>query len=272
MVKRVMYLLAIGLCFMLFTSFAFSYSGAKAIAPKAVPAPVIDGIVSDGEWGDGIYLSKAVCLKGQPNYNGFGNVYQPDFIKDEKDCSGTLYLLWDKTNLYLAAKITDDDIYLEGESVWQNDSTEWRFNPDGQADDSYIGMWITPKFKGEKPGWMTTNPGAGIQDVVDELPTLKTVIRNNGYEWELRIPNSEGVMKDINLEAGNIIGFTVSIGENDAQGADYSMPCWSLNPDTWGWNEAFWGEIEFSDIALSKPSAVSSEGKLTSSWGNIKTR
>jgi len=254
------------LCLLLFSTIAHPYSGAKAVCLTANPVPNIDGVINENEWGEGIYLDKSVTLKGEKKYNGFGNCYQPDFIKDEKDCSGTLYFLWDKTNLYLAAKITDDDIYLEAESVWQNDCTEWRFNPDGQADDSYIGMWITPKFKGGKPGWMITNPGAEIKDEVNELPTLKAVIRNNGYEWELRIPNSEGVMNDIDLKAGNIIGFTISIGENDAKGAEYSMPCWSLNPAQWGWNEVFWGEIEFSG----KPLTVDYKGKLAATWGSIK--
>ena len=253
-------------CMLSFAIIAYSYSGAKAICLMANPVPNIDGVINENEWGTGIYIDKFVTLKGEKKYNGFGNCYNPDLIKDEKDCSGTLYFLWDKVSLYLAAKITDDDIYLDGESVWQNDCTEWRFNPDGQANDTYIGMWITPKFKGGKPGWMVTNPGAGIKDEVNELPTLKAVIRNNDYEWELRIPNSEKAMEDIDLKIGNIIGFTVSIGENDAKGADYSMPCWSLNPGTWGWNEAFWGEIEFSG----KPLAVGYKGKLTATWGDMK--
>ena len=83
MVRKITCLLVLSLCLMLSASFAFSYSGAKAIALKAAAVPTIDGKVSDGEWGDqGIYLSKAVCLKGQAKYNGFGNVYTPDMIKD----------------------------------------------------------------------------------------------------------------------------------------------------------------------------------------------
>jgi len=268
MVKRIMYLLAIGLCFMLFTGFAFSYSGAKAIAPKAVPAPVIDGIVSDGEWGDGIYLSKAVCLKGQPKYNGFGNVYQPDFITDENDISGTIYCLWDDKNLYLAGKITDDDIFLEKGSGWDNDCNEIRFSPDGKA---LIGLWITPKLNNKNPGWYHLNETNAFEST-EESNLIKATVGAKGYEWEAAIPVTDKTIEGLNPAAGKTVGHTVSIGENDKGGAEYSMPCWSLNPDAWGWDIAFWGEITFSNVELSLSSAVSSEGKLTSSWGNIKTR
>ena len=104
-------------------------------------------------------------------------------------------------------------------------------------------------------------------DETGALPSLKTTIRKDGYEWELKIPATDKIMKDIDLKAGNVIGFTVSIGEQDKKGADYSMPCWSLNPDQWGWNEAFWGEMEFSSEIL----AVSSKSKITTIWGRIKT-
>jgi hypothetical protein len=255
-----------GFCILFPATFAHPYSGAKTICLMAVPAPNIDGVVGEGEWGEGLYLDKSVTLKGEKNYNGFGNCYQPQFIKDAKDCSGTLYYLWDKDYLYLAAKITDNDLYFGGDATWKNDCTEWRWNPDGKPDDQYIGMWITPKFQGDKPGWMISNNISGLSNVVEALPSLKATISKDGYEFELKIPATEKVMKGIELKARNVIGFTVSIGEQDNKGADYSMPCWSLNPAQWGWNEAFWGEIEFSSEFL----AVGPKGKITTTWGRLK--
>jgi len=249
-----------------FSVFVYSYSGAKTVCLLANPVPNIDGVISENEWGEGLYLDKSVTLKGEKNYNGFGNCYKPEFIKDAKDCSGTLYYLWDSSALYLAAKITDDDLHFKGGSPWQNDCTEWRFNPDGKSDNIYIGLWITPKFP-DKPGWMLNNENSGLSNKVEELPSLKATIKKDGYEWEIKIPANSPAIKGIDLKVKNIMGFTVSIGENDSGGAEYSMPCWSLNPVTWGWNEEFWGEIEFS----SKPVAVEKAWKLTTNWGYIKT-
>ena len=251
---------------MLFAAtFAHAYSGAKTVCLMAVPTPHIDGVVGEKEWGEGLYLDKSVTLKGEKNYNGFGNCYKPEFIKDAKDCSGALYYLWDENNLYLAAKITDDDLYFDGGSPWQNDCIEWRWNPDGNPDDTYIGIWITPKFQGDKPGWIAKNHPTGLDETA-ALTSLKATIHKDGYEWELRIPANEEVMKGIKLKAGNVIGFTVAIGENDNKGANYSMPCWSLNPDSWGWNEEFWGEMEFSPEFLS----IGPKGKITTTWGRIR--
>ncbi|MEK7395594.1 MAG: sugar-binding protein [Candidatus Poribacteria bacterium] len=269
MVKRIMYLLVLSLCLVLSASLAFSYSGAKATALKAAAVPTIDGKVSDGEWGDGIYLSKAVCLKGQAKYNGFGNVYQPDMIKDENDISGTIYCLWDEKNLYLAGKITDDDIYLEKGSGWDNDCNEIRFSPDGKA---VIGLWITPKLLNKNPGWYHKNDTNAFESTEESTLIKSTVTAAKGYEWEAAIPIADKTIAGVNPAAGRTVGYTVSIGDQDKGGAEYSMPCWSLNPDKWDWGIAFWGEVTFSAVTLSKPSAVSPNAKLTSSWGDIKTR
>lgn len=248
---------------------AYPYSDAEVDCLMASPPPNIDGIVNEKEWGEGIYLSKSVTLPGERDYNGFGNCYTPDLIDDEEDCSGTLHFLWDKDALYLAAKITDDDLYFGGASTWQNDCTEWRWNPDEAADLLYIGMWITPEFGGGGPAWMIQNNGAGgsgIASVTEDLPSLKATMHDDGYEWELKVPADSDVLVGLDLQVGNAVGFTVSIGENDNNGADYSMPAWSLNPDTWEWNEDFWGVMNFSAESV----AVDPSIKLAGTWGGIK--
>ncbi|MFC1718740.1 sugar-binding protein [Candidatus Poribacteria bacterium] len=265
---RRLYLSFISFVFFTFflSTLVHSYSGAEVDCLMANPPPNIDGIVGEKEWGAGIYLDKSVTLPGEKNYNGFGNCYQSDFIDDEKDCSGTLHFLWDKDALYLAAKITDDDLYFDGVSTWENDCTEWRWDTDGAPDGQYIGMWITPELDGE-PTWMMSNADAGLASVTEELPSMKVTMRGDGYEWELKIPAGSEVLEGLDLEVGNVVGFTVSIGENDNNGADYSMPAWSLNPDNWEWNEDFWGEMNFSAETI----AVGPSGKLAGTWGSIKT-
>lgn len=254
-------------CMFLPATFIHPYSGATVECLMAVPAPVIDGAVGKDEWGEGIYLDKSVTLKGEKNYNGFGNCYQPEHIKDEKDCSGTLYFLWDQKFLYLAAKITDDDLYFDGDSTWENDCTEWRWNPDGKSDSAYIGMWITPDSQGDGPTWQLRNNINGLDLAAEPIPAIKVTMNKDGYEWEMRVPVREEILEGLELEAGNVVGFTVSIGENDGRNREeYSMPCWSLNPDTWGWEEEFWGEMIFSR----EPLPVELKEKITATWGCIK--
>lgn len=259
------YLLAVSLCIIFSSSLAYSYSGAQATCLRAEPSPNIDGNVVAGEWGEGLYLSKAVCLPGEPDYNGFGNVYTPDQITDESDISGTIYCLWDDQNLYLAAKVTDDDLFFEKGSGWDNDCCEIRFSPDGAA---VVGLWITASLSNGGPGWYRNNELNGAT-ITEEDPLLKATIGANGYEWEVAIPLDHEAIAGLDPVAGKVVGHTVSIGDTDKGGDEYSMPAWSLNPAEWSWDAAFWGELTFSPLLLG--TAVSPQGKLASSWGAIKT-
>jgi len=263
--SMVAYLLTVGLCAIFSASSAYSYSGAQAICLRAEPAPNINGIVSPGEWGEGIYLDKSVTLPGEPNYNGFGNCYSPDILGDANDCSGTIYCLWDDQNLYLAAKVTDDDLFFEKGSGWDNDCAEIRFSPDAAA---IVGLWITPSLASGGPGWYRNN-GVNGATTTEETSLIVATIGATGYEWEAAIPLNHEAIAGVDPVVGKVVGYTVSIGENDAGGEEYSMPCWSLNPNTWSWDIAFWGELTFSGDVVT---AVSSQGKLASSWGDIKTR
>lgn len=269
MVKRkffiMMTFLMVGL-FVIFTAdLAYSYSGAKATSKRADPAPKIDGKVSSGEWGEGVYLSKAVCLKGEPKYNGFGNVYQPQLITDENDISGTIYCLWDAKTLYLAAKVTDDDLFFEKSSGWDNDCCEIRFSVDGKK---VTGLWITPKLGGGDPGWYRKNDLNGVEKT-EKTDLVKATIGAKGYEWEAAIPVTHDSIAGLDPAAGKVVGYTVSMGDHDKAGAEYSMPAWSLNPNAWGWDVPFWGEITFSNDVVT---AVSPRGSLTTSWGDIKAK
>ena len=260
------YLLATSLCVIFSASLAYSYSGAQATCLRAEPSPPnIDGTVEEGEWGEGLYLSKAVCLKGEPDYNGVGNVYHPDFITDESDISGTIYCLWDDQNLYLAAKITDDDMFFEKGSGWDNDCCEIRFSPDGAA---VVALWITASLSSGGPGWYRKNDTNGAE-TTEEVSLIKATIGASGYEWEAVIPLNHEAIAGVEPAVGRIVGHTVSIGDQDEGGGQYSMPVWSLNPDAWGWETAFWGELTFS---ADPGTAVSSKGKLASRWGAIKTK
>jgi hypothetical protein len=257
------YFLAISLCIIFSASLAYAYSGAQAVCLTAEPAPKIDGKIEKGEWGEeGLYLSKAVCLKGESKYNGFGNVYTPDKITDENDISGTIYCLWDDKNLYLAAKITDDDLFFEKGGGWDNDCCEIRFTPDGSA---VVGLWITASLSNGGPGWYRKNDLNGAE-ATEETPLIQATIGENGYEWEVAIPLDHEAIAGLNPSANGVVGYTVSIGDHDAGGDEYSMPAWSLKPDEWSWDAAFWGEILFSP-----ETGVSPQGKLASSWGAIKT-
>jgi len=261
------YLMAISLCIIFSASLAYAYSGAKATANRAEPAPKIDGKVAEGEWGEGLYLSKAVCLPGSSKYNGFGNVYTPDQITDENDISGTIYCLWDDQNLYLAAKVTDDDLFFEKGGGWDNDCVEIRFSPDGTK---VVGLWITAKLANKNPGWYRKNDLNGAEKT-EEAPLIKATVGAKGYEFEVAIPLTHEAIAGLDPAVGKVVGHTVSIGDHDKGGAEYSMPAWSLNPSTWSWDAAFWGELTFSGEGI-VISAVSPQGKLAASWGAIKTK
>jgi hypothetical protein len=252
--------------FMIFSaSSAYSYSGAQTTCLRADPPPTIDGTVSPGEWGEGIYIDKSVTLKGDANYNGYGNCYQPEFITDANDISGTIYCLWDDQNLYLAVEVTDDDFVFENGGGWDNDCAEIRFSPDGA---SIVGLWITPSLSSGGPGWYRNNELNGAT-TTEEAPLINATIGANGYEWELALPLDHEAIAGLDPSVGKVVGYTVSLGDHDVGGAEYSMPCWSLNPDSWGWDIPFWGEITFSGEVLA---ALSPCGKLASTWSFVKTR
>jgi len=261
--RNLTYLLALVLCIVISSGLVYAYSGAKYICLTAKTPPNIDGKISPGEWGEGIYLSKSVCLKGQAKFNGFGNVYQPNFITDDNDISGTIYSLWDSKNLYLAAKVTDDEVFLEKGSGWDNDCCEIRFSVDGAK---VTGLWITPKLANKNPGWYRKNDLNGVEKT-EESTLIKSTVGAKSYEWEAAIPLTHDSIAGLNPAVGKIVGHTVSIGDHDKAGAEYSMLAWSLNPDKWEWNIAFWGELTFS---ANVPTSVGPGAKLTASWGKIK--
>ncbi|GAI19235.1 unnamed protein product, partial [marine sediment metagenome] len=90
-----------------------SYSPKGATAWKATEVVVIDGNL--GEWD----LSSPVVL------DSVGQVYRnPEKWDGTTDLSANVYVMWDESNLYVAAEVKDDTpfIYAEGMFIDMNDS------------------------------------------------------------------------------------------------------------------------------------------------------
>lgn len=84
--------------------------------------PVIDGVISPGEWKDMGHITL---------YKFFG-----------EDAKIEIYLMWDAENLYLGAQIEDDALWVDSynaqspwTSTWDDDALKWEIDPDLSRDE-----------------------------------------------------------------------------------------------------------------------------------------
>ena len=195
-------------------------------------APSIDGPWD--EWTTTQYPIKNVVF-GAANWSG------------SSDLQASYRVGWDSHYLYLAVKVFDD-IYVQnttGANLYKGDSIELLLSTNPNADSSTLGLTAADYQIGISPGrpsigtnmeaylWYPQAKAGSLSNVA-----IGAVPMTGGYRVEFAIPWS---VFGISPVKGQVLGFAVSVSDNDNKTQDVqqtlisSVPHRALtDPKTWG--------------------------------------
>ena len=206
-------------------------NGTPIEAAFLADAPVIDGDL--GDWSTSAYGLTQIVY-GASHWSGLA------------DASGVVYVGWDETHMYLAARVTDDKFVQvsKGASLYLGDGLEI------QLDTNLAGDFYVARADGDdyQIGLSAGNFGSISPQAYVWYPSSKSGVpagvtvagksSSSGYTLEASIPWS--VFGVTPLE-GSRFGFAVSVSDNDAAGTAAQQSMVSsvstrtlLNPTTWG--------------------------------------
>jgi len=206
-------------------------NGTPMEASFLAQAPTVDGDL--GEWSTTPY-SLTQLVYGASRWSGLA------------DSSAVLYLGWDDTHLYLAARVTDDQ-YVQvskGSSLYLGDGLEIQLDADLASD------FFVAELSGDdyQIGLSAGNFGSIAPGAYRWYPSTKSGVPANleiagestssGYTLEASIPWS---VFAVTPTEGSRYGLVVSVSDNDAVGTAAQQSMVSsvssrtlLNPTTWG--------------------------------------
>lgn len=160
--------------------------------------PTIDGDIGDDEWGAAAKI-------------GF------NIITSSMVYNGTMYVMNDYNNLYLAAKITDDD--FGNETMWDvfaiffdndHDHVIPEFGDDGLFCFT-VDIPFDHFFYNDTVGWPSDSAYGGLED------GCAAAIGNGTYNFfEIKHPlDSHDDVHDFSLKIGDTVGFCVAYADNN---------------------------------------------------------
>ncbi|MBM3235891.1 hypothetical protein FJZ31_06285 [Candidatus Poribacteria bacterium] len=259
MQSKLIFLFFIGLL-VISVSFAFSQEEfpdiLKEIKMTKKP-PTIDGNLEEWKYASAMFISDTST---QPL----------------DDCSGTLYMMWDESNLYFAAKINDESILQNerGADIWKGDDVQFDLDLDWKGaekespvfDDLNQQIGFSPGNLKDNPptiwGW---NPGGKrtIDNPKDaEIETAEfQEEKYQGYIIEARIgidDLSGGTLKK--FFEGMKIGVGRCINDYDARSEEGGVS-----------SEGAWNNPQkMNGVELVGPMSVKASGQLLATWAKIK--
>lgn len=211
----------------------------EVVKEAAWGTPVIDGVISKGEWD----LAPVITVTlDDPIVNKYG-LYQGGWETNKSnaaDFSTEVRFLWDENSLYIYENRIDDDVILAGSS-----ETPW-----SGADGNLIFLQVADDDSALNPkGWAHhifyivgndsgKEGGATAVRIVNESDGSRNTVKNNdikavakktagGWAIEVEVPWSvfQKEVPDFAPEIGCVLGFSMVPIDNDS-GSDFSQICW----------------------------------------------
>ena len=215
--------------------------------------PVLDGNLD--EWGGDAAVLDVV-----------EQIADPALWEGPSDCSAKVYSMWDDTNIYIGAAVTDDAVVTNqtGGNIWMNDCLEIFFattnSVAGCAEHYQYGA--TPNEL--KYNWCNMD-GVG-QRLPGDYVKVKASTTANGYAIEFAVEYAE--MKSLSFNSGDIIGYHPCVDDWDGDGTEPSFQI------SWTGLEAHDQSTGFGHLVLSSDpvTAVSASGKLATTWSHLKAQ
>ncbi len=185
-----------------------------AVLGETMNPPAIDGKFSDGEWN----YNMTIPLKFESQVQRIPN-WSPDNL------SGNIYLMWDRENFYLAAKVIDDVDAATGTALWQNDSMQFAFanekRADGKRTEYAIGI-LDGKPAVERYSYMIVDYGTiGVKDAFESGDIQVAISREESTKttyYEAKIPWEQIYGTKINPNMYEDMVFSLLINDNDGNG------------------------------------------------------
>jgi hypothetical protein len=254
--RKSLILIMMIVCFGIYKS-AFAADALKMLMVNN--PPVIDGTIGENEW------RYAVKTEITPKTGSW------DFGKTE--VSYVFYVMYDADYLYVAARLTDDDIQIDsaakgsvGGETWKDDSIEIFVDGNhNRAPDAFDAAEIP--FGGQHV--ITANNAVRFTEGVktfgngpnDDYYAVAEIKDKNHWEMEARMRLTLfGSPKQ-----GSVVGFNISTNDDDSGGDEEGALFWTGEPPNIYSNEGVWGDLVFGGLA-----SVSPASKLTITWGEIK--
>ena len=260
MAKRVMFLSM--LVMMIYSCISrLAFAGVDTlVAPMVSNPPAIDGTIGESEW---IPDSKAEITPKTGSW---------DFGKTE--VSYTFYVMYDDDYLYVAARLTDDDIQTDSAAegsingnTWQDDSIEIFVDgnhnraPDAFVDAEYPfgGQYVITA--GNAVRFQNSGAKSFGDGPDDDYYAVSDIKDQNHWEMEARLRlDLFGSPKQ-----GDVVGFNISTNDDDGGGEEEAALFWTGEPPDIYRNEKVWG-----DLVLGEPFGVSPASKLAATWVQVK--
>ena len=189
------------------------------VAIYAENKPVIDGVVSDGEWNGG----KALKI-GEGREDHIDNASKT--YNGDSDLSTETKFMWDEENLYMLSVVTDDVMKQDytPSNMWKGDSIQIGVHYGGILDPT-VSLFT-------ELGFALCSGVPAIQRYSNESGA-SGVTKNSEFKgsrdgtttiYEIKIPWNELIMDGVKLKAGDAVRFNMIVNDND-------------NIDRWGWIE-----------------------------------
>lgn len=206
-------------------------NGSPAYAPLRASAPTIDGDLS--EWATISYVADA-CTFGCSLWSG------------SSDMSGTYYLGWDASNLYLAVRVRDEAhvSIARGSRMYRGDIVEIQFDANLDADFTQKSLSLDDTQLGLSPGNFGSLAPAAYRWYPKAYAGAPASVHvqadstTDGYTLEASIP---WTLLGATPASGSHYGFALSLSDDDAPGSTLQQTLVSsvstrklLDPTTWG--------------------------------------
>ena len=254
------YLMMFSACCILALSAQMASAGPEEgllMSPQTEADVQIDGKL--GEWKVGLFTDEQKIILTKKN--GFIN---SGTISDDDDFSAVIYTMYDNSNLYIAAEVTDDatENGYAGGNNWQNDCIEiWI---DGAGDDGTM----TDRGGNDPDNYQFNVDVNGLpyiyrnDDAAVLLAEMETAsdIQGTNYILEVQIPFA--AIPELDLNVNRIMGLGISFVDSDKGVWNHIL--WQGDVEN---EPTQWGDLEFSLENLS----VKPAGKLSATWGMMKS-
>jgi hypothetical protein len=175
---------------------------------------------------------------------------------DNDDLSALVWTGWDDMYLYCYMEVTDDNVQLNHATDWNNDSVEWKMDPDPTVGATSgicaINMTALDSVDagGLASGWSNLDADDNWTGTPNGADDYARVLTDVGYNLEFRLAieqiliTSDG--RQLYPDVGSIFGVAINVHENDAvnMARDGSIQ-WSATIDDAAWgNPQLLGQAE----------------------------
>ncbi|SDE70024.1 Glycosyl hydrolase catalytic core [Paenibacillus sp. UNCCL117] len=181
-------------------------------AQQTADAPVIDGVLSQGEWSDAMPI--LIDQTSQVQMTDWGGV---------NDLSGSGYIQWDNDYFYYAVAIKDDVHVQAGTNgdIWRGDSIQFTVDPgrkSGAADLGYNEIGIALNSNTSNVVVWRWTAASGVSSLSNVQASVIRDDNSNTTTYEMAIPWDALLPVGVTAVSGTDLGFAMLINDNDGSG------------------------------------------------------